>query len=287
MTYVQGETFDEVYIEACRAIHNFGQTVQTRGKKLKEIRNIHIYLTDPRHRLLNVEARKMSYRYLVGEMCFYLSGTNSVDQIAHYAPFWRRASDDGKTVQSAYGHTIFTQYGNQFERAVLELHNDPGSRRAVIITLTPESVDYESNDIPCTAYIHLMIRDDQLHATNFMRSNDVWRGFTYDLPFFTFLQEMALVRLWQLGHLEYTLGSYTHIAGSFHAYWNHVERVSLAAHEIPDVEARTMMPAVSDYDVRSWFSDLLVFEEQRRQGATPSREALTTMFQHWCMDQLI
>jgi thymidylate synthase len=57
-----------------------------------------------------------------------------------------------------------------------------------------------------------VIRDGKLHGMTFMRANDAYRGTVSDVFSFTFLQEL-------LAHqLGCELGSYTHVAGSYHLY---------------------------------------------------------------------
>lgn len=48
--------------------------------------------------------------------------------------------------------------------------------------------------------------------TTYMRSNDLWFGFPYDVFQFTCMQILMSMEL------ELELGTYTHIAGSLHLY---------------------------------------------------------------------
>ena len=57
-----------------------------------------------------------------------------------------------------------------------------------------------------------MIRDNKLHCTTVMRSNDVVFGLSYDLSFFISLQKYIADRLGVL------YGSYTHYTFSMHVY---------------------------------------------------------------------
>ena len=48
--------------------------------------------------------------------------------------------------------------------------------------------------------------------TTYMRSNDLWMGFPYDVFQFTCLQTLLAMEL------DVELGTYTHVAGSLHLY---------------------------------------------------------------------
>jgi hypothetical protein len=57
-----------------------------------------------------------------------------------------------------------------------------------------------------------MVRDGALELIVYMRSNDVWLGWPYDVVMFTVLHEALAV------DLGLALGQYTHVAGSLHLY---------------------------------------------------------------------
>ena len=119
-------------------------------------------------------------------------------------------SEDGVTVNSNYGHKIHKFYGfDQWEFVRDMLKKDPLSRQAVIHIKDP---GVHPKDTPCTICLQFFIRDNKLHLTVYMRSNDVWMGFPYDVFNFTCYQiRMAM-------ELGVDIGSYTHIAGSLHLY---------------------------------------------------------------------
>ena len=57
-----------------------------------------------------------------------------------------------------------------------------------------------------------MIRDGKLELTVFMRSNDVWKGLTYDFFNFTTMQHYVAAQL------NVPPGPYHHMVGSMHLY---------------------------------------------------------------------
>ena len=176
-----------------------------------EVLNAITVIKDPTRGIVQSDIRKMPMRYAVGELMWYLSGNRDLSAIQNYTKAWDRMSDDGKTVNSNYGWCIQHKYGfDQWEYVKDMLQTDPLSRQAVLHIKTADNTP--SKDVNCTVCLQFLIRDGKLHATVYMRSNDIWMGFPYDVFSFTAMQcKMAM-------ELGVGIGTYTHIAGSLHLY---------------------------------------------------------------------
>lgn len=186
------------------------------GQVCGEVLNATTVITDPTRNILTSSVRKMPMRYAVGELLWYLSGSNKLSDIKRYSKAWENLSDDGETVNSAYGYRIFEKFGfNQWEHIKELLWKDPNSRQAVIHIKEPNPMP--TKDLPCTVSLQYFIRGGKLFATTYMRSNDIWLGFPYDVFTFTCLQIKLAMELGAMG-LGVELGTYTHIAGSLHCY---------------------------------------------------------------------
>lgn len=196
-----------------------GDATSRDGAVTGEIINAITVIDDPKSNLVTSPIRKLSYKYAIGELLWYLSGSNKLDAIANYSKAWNKLSDDSETVNSAYGYRIFEKFGfNQWEHVKGLLKADPNSRQAVIHIKEPNPE--KTKDLPCTVALQYFIRDGKLYATTYMRSNDIWLGFPYDVFTFTCLQiKMAF-------ELGVGIGSYTHIAGSLHLYSRNVQSTS-------------------------------------------------------------
>lgn len=181
------------------------------GDVVGEVINAVTVITDPTRGIVQSDIRKMPMRYAVGELLWYLSGSNKVSDISRYSNVWENLSDDGEHVNSAYGHRIFSEFGfDQWEHVKTLLKDDPLSRQAVIHIKEPNNKP--TKDLPCTVSLQFFIRDNKLYLTTYMRSNDLWMGFPYDVFSFTAFQvKMAM-------ELGVEVGIYTHIAGSLHLY---------------------------------------------------------------------
>lgn len=182
------------------------------GRKMKgEILTAVSIIHNPREGIVNSPVRDMSMKYAIGELLWYLSGSNMLSDIQPYSSFWSKISDDGLTINSSYGHRIKSKFGfDQWEYVKNTLRNDRGSRQAVIHI--KDASETPTNDMPCTIALQYQIRGNELHATTIMRSNDIWLGWPYDVFCFTSLQVLLAMEL------GVTVGTYTHIANNLHLY---------------------------------------------------------------------
>jgi len=195
-------------------------------------------------------------------------------------------SDDGKTVNSAYGNRLFTIKNNhnytQLDYIVDVLIADPSSRKAVMPIYDRHDA-HESKDNPCTMFLQFFIRNNALECHTFMRSNDAWLGLPYDVAFFTLVQEIVYMRLIRrIANL--TLGSYFHNVTSFHAYAKDWAGITTCANE--GVYHLYTVPALVFTDIDSWFNDLLTFEKAKRGVVHYKQMGPATLFQTWAKQQL-
>lgn len=219
-----------------------------RGKPIKELVAASFTLMNPRDRLIVSPAREVNYGFAVGELCWYLRGDTDLATMAYYNRRMSQFSDDGKTINSAYGHRMFKQRWNgesQLTNVLNELRHDPDSRRAVMHINEPWDLRkaqlYDgpppdgkrrgSKDVPCTMSLQLLIRDRKLHMHVLMRSNDVVWGLPYDVFSFTCLMESFLYVLQEGGVPVDDLGCYHHTAGSLHLYETHYGMAGLVSKE--------------------------------------------------------
>lgn len=183
------------------------------GSVAAEILNAVTVVTDPTRMIVNSPARKMPMRYAVGELLWYISANNKLKNIQMFSTAWDRMSDDGETVNSCYGHKIKAFYGfDQWDDVIKRLKADPNSRQAVIHIKNARPIEDPTKDTPCTLSLQFLLRDNKLHLTVTMRSNDIWTGLPYDMFSFCCLQVLMAM---QLG---VEVGTYTHQAASLHLY---------------------------------------------------------------------
>ena len=217
--FFECETADEAFEHWYKLLLEQNEVNDSRdGEVVGEIVNAVTVINDPTRCVMTNCIRKMSMRYAVGELLWYLSGNNKLEEIQKYTKAWDRMSDDGETVNSNYGFCIMNKYGfDQWEYVVRMLRDNPATRQAVIHIKTAD--DSVSNDVNCTVCLQFFIRDGKLYMTTYMRSNDIWLGFPFDVFQFTAMQVLMSMKL------GVGLGTYTHVAGSLHLYKRNVVEV--------------------------------------------------------------
>jgi thymidylate synthase len=212
------DTFEHAYLANLAQVRAHPEFVNApRGFRSREILGLAYRLSNPCERMIRIPERRINIVFNFAEVLWYLSGRDSLDFVAFYAPSMRKYSADGRTLRgTAYGPRIFNFGGagfNQWDSVIRTLRADPDSKRAVIQIFAPEELLIEDNvDVACTIGLQYMIREGDLHAVSYMRANDAYRGTVSDVFSFTFLQELLAT---QLG---LRMGSYTHVAGSYHLY---------------------------------------------------------------------
>lgn len=187
-----------------------------RGLKTKELLAQHICLDTPKHSIVTLPGFETNIGYAEKELEWYLSGTNRLSGLGRFGKCWDFCSDDGKHVNSAYGHRIFGKHPkmkiNQWQWCLKKLKEDSESRQCVI-NLNSEFDKYrKTKDFICTVFCQVLLRDGKLHWLTFMRSTDAYLGIRNDIFCFTAMQR---IMAWQLG---VGLGKYHHFASSLHLY---------------------------------------------------------------------
>lgn len=205
---------NEAFTELFSILKSNGIESAPRGHRIKEIINANIIIKNPRDRIVMCPERRMDMAYAFGELAWYLSGRNDKDTMCYYSKFMENMSDDGKTLNSAYGYRIFGGHQkigfDQFQNAINLLKKDKDTRQAVIHLHTPNN--QPTKDEVCTMSLQFLLRNGKLDMITTMRSNDLVLGFTYDVFSFTMLQEIMA------NELDVEVGTYYHNVGSMHYY---------------------------------------------------------------------
>ncbi|MGJ5019644.1 thymidylate synthase [Bradyrhizobium oligotrophicum] len=176
-------------------------------------------LTDPRARLSRSLGRARIFSP-IGELMWYLSGSNSLEFIKYYIPHYDEFSDDGTTLNGAYGPRIFSSERllidnlpkDEWQRTIDTLKQRNGTRNAIIQIFSNSDAARNSKDIPCTCTLQFVLRNQRVHLHVHMRSNDAFLGLPHDIFSFTMLQELAARELGS------GLGHYFHSVASLHLY---------------------------------------------------------------------
>jgi len=266
---ISREGLDDVLIELYQALQTTeGRNEGTRGPT-KELLGVTVRISNPRCRLSRSEDRGKPFSAL-GELLWYLSGSDKLEFIEPYVPPYKQDAVDG-VLPGAYGPRLFKKGGSidQVANVTALLREQPGSRRAVIQLFDAEDIVVRKTEIPCTTTLQFHLRDARLHLSVAMRSNDAYLGLPHDVFCFTMLQEMMARRL------KAELGQYIHHAGSMHVYEDRFEAMARYVEEgfqrlnpmpeMPPGDPFEIVPILLDAEDRIRHGDLVVagdlFEE--------------------------
>jgi thymidylate synthase len=203
---------DSEWRETLSLVSSFGDKCAPRGYEIRELLN-HTIRVDMRYPVLIEPLRKVNYRFMFAEAAWILSGSNSLDELTPYNSNMAKFSDDGVTLDGAYG----PRFVRQLDYVARALFKDRDTRQATMTIWSPNPEP--SKDIPCTVAIDFKLRRNRLHAQVFMRSSDVWLGVPYDVFSFTMMTCEVLRRLnYALGHDVYKPGTLYLTAASSHIY---------------------------------------------------------------------
>lgn len=229
---IECDTVTDAFEKGFNFLTQYGEIVESRIGKTKHLTDVTFIVKNPYHNVCLNPQRNLSLRYLLGELRWYLSGSNKVEDIGKYAKMWYSLSDDGETVNSAYGYRIFHKFGfDQLQYCIDKLKKNPYDRQCVIHI--KEATDKPTKDTPCTCLLQFTCFQGRLNLHTYMRSNDIWLGTPYDMAFFTILLQIVSEKT------GIPAGKYYHTVGDLHVYEKHWNK---------DVE----YSADYDYDTRAW-----------------------------------
>lgn len=233
MRMIMGNTFASVYERAMQMLfENPEHKSKPRGLAVHECLNVGLYIDDPSSNLFKYDDKNLTLPtgYVKKEMCLYLSASNDSNDFSKASNFWDKIKTSDGKINSAYGNLIFNPSlldgRSQFDWAFDSLKNDKDSRQS-FMRYNNTCHQYDGNkDVPCTFIQCFHIRDNKLHTTVEMRSNDLIKGTTYDIPSFILFQRLMLLRLREV-YPDLKMGSYTHFANSLHLYSTDFKLVEL------------------------------------------------------------
>lgn len=255
--FFKGSTLDDALYRVLRSLlisRRAFSVSSTRGDS-RELVGVLIRLENPRARFSVTAVRGQLFSCL-GELFWYLSGHDSLRQIAYYVPDYAGESEDGVKVKSAYGPRLFKMHDiNQIEDVMGLLRSKPSTRRAVIQLY--DATDLQSQKSPpCTCFLQFIVREGQLHAFVSMRSNDAYIGLPHDVFAFTMIQELVASEL-GLG-----VGTYTHAVASLHLYKRH--ELSAQKYIEEGYQERVSMPPMPSGSPAYAVKKIIEFEEAVR-----------------------
>ena len=176
------------------------------------------------------------------ELQWYLSQSLSVNDIPAPIPqIWQDIASVKGTINSNYGWCIYSaDNGNQYNSAIAALVADKGSRQAVMIYNRPsmhiDSKKFDMSDFICTNTVQLYIRDNTLHYSVYMRSNDAVYGYKGDRAWHEHVHNQAAIQL-SATYPGLRRGMLIWNAASLHVYPRHFDLVNKVEEVVPALPA--------------------------------------------------
>ena len=156
MLVIQAKNVNDAYNSALWAIKLEGVEENTRNGPARVFpRPVTTHYRKPLENMLFDNARDANPFFHVMESIWMLAGSNALEVPAWYAANIRMFSDDGLTLNGAYGHRWRNYfYVDQLKGVINSLKNNGETRRAVLAMWDP-SADLQSSslDLPCNTHI--------------------------------------------------------------------------------------------------------------------------------------
>lgn len=235
---------NQAWLHALSLVLAHGERSSPRGMGTIEYPHL-TSLIDMHHPVVTIKERALNYRFMAAEAYWILSGDDTVEGIVPYNSQLLKFSDDGVNFAGAYGPQIELQLGY----VITTLLQDQDSRQAGLTIW--KSNPPKSKDIPCTVAIWFQLRKGCLNVHVFMRSNDLWLGYPYDVFNFSMLGHYVAGSLNNRG-VACRVGILYHTAVSAHLYDLHLdEALKITAQldpkdsPVPTMDPRTLMEVLS------------------------------------------
>ena len=109
---------------------------------------------------------------------------------------------------------------DQLKNAIDNIKNNPTSRRLIVCSWNPLSVDKMALP-PCHSLFQFYVNDGKLSCQLYQRSGDVFLGVPFNIASYALLT-MMVAKICNLG-----LGDFVHTIGDAHIYSNHIDQINL------------------------------------------------------------
>lgn len=237
------DNIHEAYLGSLHDVyHNYEYRSSPRGLPIREKLDFSFKILNPSSESIitrDEDRNKVIAAYTEKEKQLYDSGSCLVEDFSKASKFWEKLANPDGTINSAYGHLIWHKrsHGNPlyesgesrphkgnshtmrtpWEWCVQSLKQDKDTRQAVLRFSLPEHFWVGNKDQTCTLSGNFLIREDKLHLSIVMRSNDLVKGLVYDLPWFCSLMDKMVEDL-KPNYPDLIKGHYTHLVHSAHVY---------------------------------------------------------------------
>jgi thymidylate synthase len=269
MKLIEAECVHVALPAACQLMSDQGEKRGSRnGSVLVLPEPLTTVYTCPEDRVLLWEERNANPFFHLMEALWMLSGRKDVDFVAKYAKQMREYSDDGITLNGAYGHRWRKHFNGRDQLSVIieALARDPYDRRQVLSMWDgwgdPRAVEAGTKDVPCNLNALFNAGGGELDMTVFCRSNDlIWGCYGANAVHFSVLQEYLAAGI------GIPIGTYTQISNNAHVYERHwnlmyaMADLSSDGYDYPEnpYNRKVNSTPIVDLPLAEWDDELLIF----------------------------
>jgi len=219
---IVGRNVNEVYKEAMWKMPIFGSKEGSRNG-LVMVSNVPVISTyeRPMERILFNANRDANPFFHIIESMWMLAGRNDVECLSLFNSTMGNYSDDGVTLNGAYGYRWRAHFDHDQLRWVIgELARDKTTRRAVLGMwdpyTDPQYVYMGGKDAPCNTHVYFRVNMGALDMTVCNRSNDIiWGCYGANVVHMSFMQEFVAQAV------GIPVGSYHQFSNNWHIYEQH------------------------------------------------------------------
>lgn len=222
MLTIVGNNFTEVYYKLLSEVHNSNNnTTDSRNGPVRDLGPAYFEISNKDlFRIPLLEGRGFNPFFALSEYSWLICGSNALEPLNYFIKNYNEFSDDGYTLNGAYGFRLRTLNGeDQLNKAIKVLKEDKSSRRVVLTMWNINDLGSNSKDIPCNVVLMFKIRNNQLDMTVINRSNDVFLGVPYNVLVFYLLQSYIASKV------SCKVGFQRHFTDSLHLYSKHFNKV--------------------------------------------------------------
>lgn len=185
------------------------------GPVLKFPEPVSLVYEKPQERVIFWEARDANPFFHLAECLWMMSGRNDIAFLTNFAKQIGEYSDDGTTMNGAYGYRWRHYFGmDQMRTVAAALRKNPDCRRQVVAMWDAEhDLGLQSKDLPCNTHIYFSVNEGALDMMVCNRSNDlVWGATGANAVHFSFMQE------WMASAVGVEIGKYWQVSNNMHLY---------------------------------------------------------------------
>lgn len=245
MIVIDERNAEAALAEACHKLKIYGVERESRNGKVRAFPYpVTTWYRNPRERVIFFPERDANPFFHLMESVWMLAGRNDVAVISPFSENISQYSDDGVTMNGAYGkrwRKWFNPYPNhhpsewstlsfkrpdQIFRIAEALRDNPTCRRQVLTMYDPVHDPFiETKDVPCNTQAYFRIgHHGRMDMTVLNRSNDmIWGCYGANVVHFSYLQEIVAL----LAGRE--VGYYWQVSNDLHVYEKHFNLVEQLA----------------------------------------------------------